>query len=191
MPRLADLLTGLRLLLLPCLLLNMARGRWLAALAVLVLAGLTDLLDGVVARAAPRPCRHGVILDLTADLLLILGASLVLSRAGVFSPFIPLLILLSFGSFSAVCLRKGAVAFSRFGRYTGAFCWVCLGMVLLARPDEAGPGPIVLAIVQPLLAAGLIGSIMENSLCLFRRMPPPPPGLGPADKIRNGRESVD
>ncbi len=171
MLRLADLLTGLRILLLPFLLLNMARGRWAAALALLVLAGLTDLLDGVAARAIPRPNRHGAVLDLAADLLLIFGASLVLCCAGVFSPCIPWLILLSFGSFCLACLCRGAVVFHRYGRYTGAFCWLCLGAVFLARFGRPGPGPgpVVLAIVQPLLAGGLAVSTLENLRHLFRR----------------------
>jgi phosphatidylglycerophosphate synthase len=55
--------------------------RW-AALGLFALAGLTDVLDGRIARALGQASRLGALLDLVADRLLSLTLVLVLSAAG-------------------------------------------------------------------------------------------------------------
>jgi phosphatidylglycerophosphate synthase len=82
---LANAVTSIRLLLLPplfwLLLQHGAPERW-GALAVLALAGLTDVVDGRIARALDQVSRLGAMLDLIADRLLTLTvlAALIMSR---------------------------------------------------------------------------------------------------------------
>lgn len=68
-------LTALRVLLTPMVVLFLLRGDFSWALIVFVLAGITDALDGFLARSLRERTEFGRILDPVADKLL-LGASL-------------------------------------------------------------------------------------------------------------------
>ncbi len=75
----ANLLSGLRLAIIPLFVLAVFQGRAMAALTWFVIAGLTDLLDGFVARSYAQQSRLGAYLDPAADKLLLTAAFLVLS----------------------------------------------------------------------------------------------------------------
>jgi len=72
-------LTLLRILLIPVFVGLMLYGSYEWALAVLVAAGLTDALDGTIARAANQRTRLGMYLDPLADKLLLTSGFLTLS----------------------------------------------------------------------------------------------------------------
>lgn len=84
---LATWLTLSRIAVIPPLLILMAtpgsRAAW-AAFALYALAGLTDWLDGYVARRARQVSRLGQCLDPIADKLLVAGALLALTQNGSF-----------------------------------------------------------------------------------------------------------
>ncbi len=84
--QLPHLLTFLRLAASPFLVELLLRSRFRAALAVALLAGLTDWLDGFVARRMKVSGRAGVILDPLADKTLLLALFLTLGYIG----FLPL-----------------------------------------------------------------------------------------------------
>jgi len=71
-----NLITLLRILLTPLFIICLIQGRYPRALAVFVLAGLTDLADGLIARGWQQKSKLGSYLDPLADKLL-LGASFV------------------------------------------------------------------------------------------------------------------
>jgi cardiolipin synthase len=62
-----NLLTLLRLCLVPCFIVASYRGLWLAALILFVTAAVTDVLDGMIARRLNQRSRLGAILDPAAD----------------------------------------------------------------------------------------------------------------------------
>lgn len=64
-------LTFLRLGLLPLYFISIVYGRWRTALLLLVLAGLTDGLDGLMARRLDQKTELGTFLDPIADKLLL------------------------------------------------------------------------------------------------------------------------
>jgi cardiolipin synthase len=72
-------LTLLRILLIPVFVGLMLYGRYESALAVLLGAGLTDALDGTIARAANQRTKLGMYLDPLADKLLLTSGFLTLS----------------------------------------------------------------------------------------------------------------
>jgi cardiolipin synthase (CMP-forming) len=72
-------LTLLRILLIPVFVGLMLYERYESALAVLLGAGLTDALDGTIARAANQRTRLGMYLDPLADKLLLTSGFLTLS----------------------------------------------------------------------------------------------------------------
>lgn len=75
-------LTLLRLLLTPPVALALLRGQYRPAFACLVAAGVTDALDGWLARRFGWSSRLGALLDPVADKVLMLGAYLSLAAAG-------------------------------------------------------------------------------------------------------------
>jgi cardiolipin synthase (CMP-forming) len=62
-----NLLTLLRLFLVPCFLVASMRGQWTVAFAIFVTAAVTDILDGAIARRMNLRSRLGALLDPAAD----------------------------------------------------------------------------------------------------------------------------
>jgi CDP-diacylglycerol--glycerol-3-phosphate 3-phosphatidyltransferase len=79
----ANLLTALRIILIPAFATLWVYGRHQAALGVFVLAAVTDALDGLVARHSRQPAGLGSFLDPLADKCLLLTAFALLAAAGL------------------------------------------------------------------------------------------------------------
>jgi cardiolipin synthase len=79
----ANLLTLLRLVLVPFVILAILEGRHSLALALFAGAALTDVLDGAVARRFRLATPAGAWLDPVADKCLLSGAFLALAAAGM------------------------------------------------------------------------------------------------------------
>ena len=77
-----NLLTLARIAAVPVLILFLYKGRYGAALAVFVLAGITDGLDGWIAKRFKCVTRLGSILDPLADKILIVSTYVMLVLAG-------------------------------------------------------------------------------------------------------------
>ena len=75
----ANQLTLLRMLLIPALVILVVYGMNGWALVVFVVAGVTDALDGVLARWWSRPTKLGALLDPMADKLLLISTFVVLT----------------------------------------------------------------------------------------------------------------
>jgi cardiolipin synthase len=78
----ANLLTLLRLVLVPFVILAILNGRHILALALFAAAALTDVLDGAVARRFRLATPAGAWLDPVADKCLLSGVFLALAGAG-------------------------------------------------------------------------------------------------------------
>jgi len=79
----ANQLTILRIVLVPAFVLLVVYGRLGAALLVFVVAGVTDALDGLIARLAGQRTTIGAWLDPLADKLLLLATFVVLTLPGI------------------------------------------------------------------------------------------------------------
>jgi cardiolipin synthase len=79
----ANQLTLLRLLLIPAFVIFTLYGKFGWALATFVVAGLTDLLDGLAARAAGQKSELGAWLDPAADKLLLVTTFIVLTLPNI------------------------------------------------------------------------------------------------------------
>ena len=80
--QLPNLLTLLRIGAVPVLILFLYEGRYGAALVVFVIAGITDGLDGWIAKRFDAVTRLGSILDPLADKMLIVSTYVMLTLAG-------------------------------------------------------------------------------------------------------------
>ena len=78
-----NLLSSLRVAMVPLFIIAMIEGRPAWALALFGLAGITDLLDGYVARFYQQQSVLGAYLDPAADKLLVTSAFILLSWPGV------------------------------------------------------------------------------------------------------------
>jgi phosphatidylglycerophosphate synthase len=114
-PTPADLLTILRLLAIPVLWVLAYGGQSLELGIVLALAGLTDVLDGPVARRTGRSSRYGSQLDSVADILLM--GSIVMWMAWLYPAFFRdnFLPLLAWVGIGVAALLVTLVRFGRVG----------------------------------------------------------------------------
>lgn len=81
MSRLPNLITAVRLILTPVLVVAILRGQWKSAFWIGIAAGITDVLDGYAARLLKAPSRVGAYLDPLADKLLLSACYLALGIA--------------------------------------------------------------------------------------------------------------
>src|SRR2546425_5459165 len=86
---LPNVLTVFRMALIPIFVSLLFYQRFSLALAVFVLAGLTDGLDGLLARRFGQQSQLGTVLDPIADKLMLVTAYIVLSMRSVFPPPLP------------------------------------------------------------------------------------------------------
>jgi cardiolipin synthase len=86
---LPNVLTIFRMVLIPIFVSLLFYQRFVWALAVFISAGITDGLDGLLARRFDQQSQLGTILDPIADKLLLVTAFVVLSMRGVFHAPLP------------------------------------------------------------------------------------------------------
>jgi len=78
-----NIITIARLILVPVILLMILQERWEAAFGLFVVAGVSDAVDGVIARRFDMSSRFGAALDPVADKLLLVTIYVALTIAGV------------------------------------------------------------------------------------------------------------
>lgn len=88
-----NLLTLLRILLVPVFVILLIQGHFLKAVLVFVLAGLTDALDGFLARVLHQKTDLGLYLDPLADKALIITSFVTLSVMGLIPPWLAVLVI--------------------------------------------------------------------------------------------------
>jgi cardiolipin synthase (CMP-forming) len=143
---LANLLTVVRASFLPLLLYLLWLGRWTAAVGVYVALGLTDVVDGAVARRRHEESKLGFILDPFVDIFFHLGVLLSLWAVGVLSWLTGALVaaryLLLLGGCGVLYLAKGEIWIqpTPFGKMTGLSISALTGVLLLLLGlDRATP----------------------------------------------------
>ncbi|ADW70688.1 CDP-alcohol phosphatidyltransferase family protein [Granulicella tundricola] len=87
-----NLLTLLRLFIIPFLVINILDGRWTLAFGLIMLAGISDGLDGVIARWLKQITTLGLYLDPIADKLLLSTLFLVLTHVGAIPRYVTVLV---------------------------------------------------------------------------------------------------
>jgi cardiolipin synthase len=161
-----NMLTVFRMVLIPVFVTLVFYNRFSWALAVFVLAGLTDGLDGLLARRFDQQSQLGTILDPIADKLMLVTAFVVLSLRTVFPQPIPSHLPIPFWVTVAVISRDvfivvGAAAInimtgfrgfrpSFLGKLSTTVQIIGIGFVMLAASFPYGTGyylPTVYAVV--------------------------------------------
>ena len=88
-----NILTLVRILTIPAFLILLTSGRPGLALAIFVAGGITDALDGAIARLTDTKTELGAILDPLADKLLLLSSFCVLALSGLVPNWLTVLVL--------------------------------------------------------------------------------------------------
>ena len=87
-----NLLTLLRLFIIPFLVINILDGRWRVAFALIMLAGVSDGLDGLAARWLHQQTTLGLYMDPIADKLLLSTLFLVLTHVHQIPRYVTILV---------------------------------------------------------------------------------------------------
>lgn len=86
-----NLITACRIILAPIFIIYLLQDRFLAALVVFTLAGLSDAVDGLIARLFDQKTRLGSYLDPLADKILLVAAFVTLAVRGFIPPWLAVL----------------------------------------------------------------------------------------------------
>jgi cardiolipin synthase len=151
-----NLLTVFRMVLIPVFVSLLFYQRFILALAIFVLAGVTDGLDGLLARRFDQRSQLGTILDPIADKLMMVTSFVVLSMKSVFPQPVPSHLPIPFWVTIAVISRDvfilvGAAAInivtgfrgfrpSLLGKINTTVQIVAIGIIMLAASIPHGTG---------------------------------------------------
>lgn len=121
-----NIITILRIMLVIPIMVLLARGEYLTVLGLFALAGLSDGLDGYLARRYDWRTPLGALLDPLADKLMLVGAYLALGWSGMLPLWLVILVVLR-----DVVIIGGAVAYrQRCGNLTMEPTWISKGNTL-------------------------------------------------------------
>jgi cardiolipin synthase len=139
------------------------------ALGVLLLAGLTDGLDGTIARVANQRTKLGAYLDPLADKLLLTSGFITLSVLHLVPLWIAILVvsrdLILMTGALLICLTESSIDISPtlLGKGTTLFqlAYIILVVVLTSRQIDLG-------LLQPLLYAMVLLTVVSGFHYLYR-----------------------
>ncbi len=135
---LPNVLTLLRLLAIPVVLLLLFAHRDVAAVTVFVLAAITDFLDGMIARRWGGASYLGTVLDPVADRLMLSSVAVVLTIRGIL-PFPVVAILVGRDVFALVgsLAFRGKIRVNKVGKAATAVLMASVA-VIMYRPGATG-----------------------------------------------------
>jgi cardiolipin synthase len=161
-----NLLTLLRLFIIPFLVIEILDGEYRVAFALFLLAGISDALDGLLARWLSQQTKLGLYLDPIADKLLLSTLFLVLTHVGLIPRYVTVLVfsrdlgilLIATLLFATNTLRDFRP--SLFGKLNTLVQIIALVMVLAERALPVAHLPLLrdgliraIAVLAPLSAA--------------------------------------
>lgn len=143
MLNLPNFLTLIRIVAIPFFLVLLSSHLYLDALVVFVLGGLTDALDGAVARLTHQQTSLGAYLDPVADKLLVMSSFIMLGLMGAIPPWVcvlvvsrDIIILFGYGIIYFLVQERLKVQPSLVGKLNTILQLVTVGVVLLILHDS-------------------------------------------------------
>jgi len=172
----ANLLTLMRLILLPVVIVGIATERSYLAAAPMAAMVVTDLLDGRMARRLGQASEFGKALDSTVDFVMIYSLFIAFYAAGRLATwqfsvlYLAMLTILLLQMFSAGREQRGAPARTALGKVTGAlqYGYLLFLVVLEVLPRSAALAAASLVFFLVLAAAIALHSI--ECLVALRRV---------------------
>ena len=144
-----NVLTMIRLILVPVFVVLFLKGHKMASLAVFVVASLTDMLDGYLARKLNQITDFGKLFDPLADKLMVLSAMVCQGIVGVF-PWSAIIIVACKELFMVIggllMLKNDVVVYSNYVGKAAQVCFI-LSLVLAFFHDELAAWGVQLDII--------------------------------------------
>jgi CDP-diacylglycerol--glycerol-3-phosphate 3-phosphatidyltransferase len=144
-----NVLTMIRLLLVPVFVVLFLKGHKMASLGVFIAASLTDMLDGYLARKLNQITDFGKLFDPLADKLMVLSAMVCQGIAGVF-PWSAIIIVACKELFMVIggllMLKNDVVVYSNYVGKAAQVCFI-LSLVLAFFHDELAARGVQLDII--------------------------------------------
>lgn len=144
-------------------------GKWIA-LALFVIASLTDLLDGKIARKYNLVTTFGKFMDPLADKLLVCSALICLVEMGKIPAWIVIIIVsreFIISGFRLVASDKGVViAASYWGKFKTTFQMVMIVLMIADIPVLSLVTTIVMWAALILTVVSLVDYLVKNKDCL-------------------------
>lgn len=144
MLNLPNSLTLIRIVTVPVFLILLSASHYLQALAVLILGGLTDAVDGAVARITHQQTPLGAYLDPMADKLLVMSSFIMLGLVGSLPSWLvilvlsrDLIILVGYGLIYVLVAERLRVQPTAIGKLNTALQLLTVGVALLFLYDAA------------------------------------------------------
>jgi cardiolipin synthase (CMP-forming) len=157
---LPNFLTLLRIIAIPVFLIFLADANHAAAFMLFLAAGVTDTVDGAVARLTNSRSDLGAVLDPMADKLLLLSSFIVLGYNGAVASWLVVLVVvrdvivvLGYGAVFIVDHVWMEVAPSRLGKLSTFFQLFTIGFALMSLARPALPLATINQIMQGVAAA--------------------------------------
>ncbi len=161
---LPNFLTLLRIIAIPVFLICLANGSHAAAFVLFLAAGVTDAIDGAVARLTDSGSSLGAVLDPLADKLLLLSSFVVLGFTGAIPAWLAVLVVvrdvivvLGYGAVFAVDHEWMQVEPSRLGKLSTFIQLFTIGFVLMEKARPALPLAAATGLLQ--IAAGVLTAL--------------------------------
>lgn len=147
-------------------------GHWQFAALLFVLAALSDLADGPLARHYGHASPFGGLFDHGTDALFVSTALGALAVTGYINPFLPVLVALAFIQymFDSRALAGRALRTSLLGRYNGIAYFVMVGIPVLREALTLSWPPLGwIAALAWLLALSTSISMLDRAFTLLRQ----------------------
>ncbi len=168
----ANLLTALRLLSIAPAVWAIVTGRWDIAAALFILAVITDLADGPLARHFNHASPLGGLFDHGTDALFVSASLAALAWLGFINPWLPLLVALAFIQymFDSHALAGLALRTSFLGRNNGIAYFVMVGIPVIrqALGLEWPPTAWIMLLGWALVATTAL-SMTDRAITLIRQ----------------------
>jgi len=168
----ANGLTLLRLLAIGPTVWAITDGRWSIACALFVLAVISDLVDGPLARRFGHASPFGGLFDHGTDALFVSASLAALAWTGYINPFLPPLVALAFIQymFDSKALAGAELRTSLVGRNNGIAYFVIVGIPVVREASAIGwPSDGWIAALAWLLAVSTVISMMDRAINLIRQ----------------------
>ncbi len=163
---LPNLITLIRILLIPIfviLFVTPTPDRSLSAAVIFVIAALSDLLDGYIARRTGQVTKLGKLLDPIADKLLVLSALILLVNVDRVSALVAILVIareVAVTGVRAIAAGEGMIiAAETTGKYKMALQVVAITLLILEGTDLADLGNLHLAGIVTLYLSLVLGYV--------------------------------
>jgi phosphatidylglycerophosphate synthase len=168
----ANLLTAIRLLVIPLAVWAIVGQRWTMAAGLFVLAVITDLADGPVARRFRHASPFGGLFDHATDALFVTTTLGALAWLGLVNDWLPWLVLAAFLQYTADSRAlAGAVLRTSFlGRANGIAYFVMVGIPVIRNALGWGwPPDAWIAVAAWVLVISTLASMLDRGLALARQ----------------------